>query len=142
MCAAGHITFPRCTANGAGVFGERSSALTLQSRGGHPAYRWRQPNPLVGTTNRRPVRWVAAPAACRRHVAGAARPVGVAERSIERSASSAESRRAALAAGEPASQHETLRSDALRLFGKSLQPHAAADAAPRAIRRTTPMETV
>jgi hypothetical protein len=137
MCAAGHITFPRCAAHGAGVFGERSSAQTLQSRGGHPAYRWR-PAKSVGRHDEQ----VAAPAACRRHVAGAARPGGTAGRPIERSASSAESRRVALAAEEPASQQETLRSDALRLFGKSLQPHSAADATSRAIRPTNLMETV
>jgi hypothetical protein len=81
-----------------------------------------QPSLSVGTTDRRPKRVVAAPATCRRHDAGAARPDGAADWPGERSASSAESGRAALAATEPASHPETPRSDAMRLFAVSHRP--------------------
>jgi len=81
-----------------------------------------QPSLSVGTTDWRPKRVVAAPATCRRHGAGAARPDGAADWQGERSASSAERGRAALAAKEPSSHPEAPRSDAMRLFAVSLRP--------------------
>lgn len=71
-----------------------------------------QPSLLVGTTNRHPLRMVAARATCRRHGAGAARAGGEAARWGERSASSTENGRATLVAGERVPHPETLRSDA------------------------------